>query len=46
MHQAEIDKLIEMAAHLAARDGRDFLVYLLRMALLQNRETEKQSVAN
>ena len=40
MHQADIDHLVDLAANLAAKDGRHFLVYLLRMALIENRDVK------
>ncbi|UDF29563.1 UNVERIFIED_ORG: hypothetical protein LHK14_18935 [Roseateles sp. XES5] len=39
MHQREIERLIEIATKLADQDGRPFLVYLLQMVLLENRES-------
>lgn len=39
MHQREIEWLIEIAVKLAEEDGRPFLVYLLQMVLLENRES-------
>jgi len=36
VHKDEIERLIKLATVLADRDGHIFLVYLLRMAFIEN----------
>ncbi|MCR6498401.1 hypothetical protein MUO32_05080 [Shinella sp. CPCC 101442] len=39
MHKADIARLVEIAASLAAKEDRHLLVFLLRMALIENADT-------